>query len=151
MLKIWLRNEQSALPLTFSMRRTIKKSARHAFRTLEKGGNRAVSVLICDNAAIRELNAAWRNIDKETDVLSFPMEDEERMLGDIVISLEKAYSQAEEYGHSPAREVGFLTVHSMLHLYGYDHMEETERKEMRAMEEKILTEIGLLRGTEDEK
>lgn len=151
MLKIWLRNEQKALPLTFSMRRIIKKSARGAFRTLEKGGKRSVSVLVCDNAAIRELNAAWRKIDKETDVLSFPMEDDGVMLGDIVLSLEKAYSQAEEYGHSPAREIGFLTVHSMLHLYGYDHMEEEERKEMRAMEEKILSEIGLLRGTAHEK
>ncbi len=146
MLTIWLRNEQSVCPLTFSVRRTIKKSARGAFRTLEKGGKRAVSILVCDNARIKELNAAWRNIDKETDVLSFPMEDEGKMLGDIVLSLEKAYEQAEEYGHSAAREIGFLTVHSMLHLYGYDHIEEDDRVEMRKMEEQILTELGLLRG-----
>ena len=145
MLTIWLRNEHSVLPLTYSVRRTIKRSARAAFRTLEKGGRRAVSVLVCDNARIRELNAAWRNIDKETDVLSFPLEDDGKMLGDIVLSLEKAFEQAKEYGHSTAREIGFLTVHSMLHLYGYDHIEEKDRIEMRAMEEKILTELGLLR------
>ncbi len=148
MLTIWLRNEQTAFPLTRAVRRTIKRSARGAFRTLGKGGRRAVSVLVCDNAAIRELNAQWRGIDKATDVLSFPMEDDERILGDIVLSLERAYEQAEEYGHSPAREIGFLTVHSMLHLYGYDHIEEADRIEMRAMEEKILTKLGLLRGEE---
>ncbi len=148
MLTIWLKNEQTAYPLTFRVRRTIKKSIRMAFRMLGQGGRKAVSVLVCDNAAIRELNAAWRGIDKATDVLSFPMEDEERILGDIVLSLEKAYEQAEEYGHSPAREIGFLTVHSMLHLYGYDHIEEEDRLKMRAMEEKILSALGLWRETD---
>ena len=146
MLTIWLRNEQTVCPLTFSVKRTIRRSAKKAFAVLAKGEKKkAVSVLVCDNAAIRELNRQWRGIDKETDVLSFPMEDEERMLGDIVLSLEKAYAQAEEYGHSPAREIGFLTVHSMLHLYGYDHIEEEDRVKMRAQEEKILSQLGLLR------
>ncbi len=146
MLKIWLRNEQTAYPLSAAVRRTIRRSARGAFRMLGQGGRRAVSVLVCDNTTIRELNGQWRGIDKATDVLSFPMEDDGKILGDIVLSLEKAYEQAAEYGHSPAREIGFLTVHSMLHLYGYDHIEEEDRQEMRVMEEKILTKIGLLRG-----
>ena len=145
MITIWMRNEQTVCPCTFAVRRTIKKSIRGAFRILGKGGRKAVSVLICDNETIKELNATWRNIDKETDVLSFPMEDDERILGDIVLSLEKACQQAEEYGHSPAREIGFLTVHSMLHLYGYDHIEEEDRVKMRKMEEEILSSIGLLR------
>jgi len=145
MLTIWLRNEQTVFPLTHAVRRTIRRSARGAFKMLGQGGRNAVSVLVCDNAAIKELNAQWRGIDKATDVLSFPMEDGDEMLGDIVLSLEKAYEQAEEYGHSPAREIGFLTVHSMLHLYGYDHIEEEDRAEMRAMEEKILTKLKLLR------
>ncbi len=145
MLTIWLKNEQTTCPLTRAVRRTIRKSARTAFRYLEKGGRRAVSVLICDDARIRTLNATWRGIDKATDVLSFPMEDDGKMLGDIVLSLETAYRQAAEYGHSPAREIGFLTVHSMLHLYGYDHIEEADRIEMRQMEETILSAIGLLR------
>lgn len=146
MLTIWLRNEQEAYPLTHAVRRTIRRSAKGAFRMLGKGGRHAVSVMVCDNAAIKELNGQWRGIEKETDVLSFPMEDDDMMIGDIVLSLEKAYEQAEEYGHSPAREIGFLTVHSMLHLYGYDHIEEEDRVEMRAMEEKILTKLKLLRG-----
>lgn len=146
MLTIWLRNEQTVCPLTRAVRHTIRRSARGAFKMLGQGGRRAVSVLVCDNAAIKELNAQWRGIDKATDVLSFPMEDGDKMLGDIVLSLEKAYEQAAEYGHSPAREIGFLTVHSMLHLYGYDHIEEADRAEMRAMEEKILTKLKLLRG-----
>ena len=145
MLTIWLKNEQTAFPLTRAVRRTIRKSARTAFRHLEKGGRRAVSVLVCDDAEIRTLNATWRGIDKSTDVLSFPMEDDEKMLGDIVLSLETAYRQAAEYGHSPAREIGFLTVHSMLHLYGYDHIEEADRAEMREMEERILSSMGLPR------
>lgn len=144
-----MRNEQKMLPFSFPVRRTIKKSIRAAAR--EMGDKKCeVSVLVCDNSAIRELNAAWRNIDRETDVLSFPMEDDSPLLGDIVLSLEKAYEQAKEYGHTAAREIGFLTVHSMLHLYGYDHMEEEERAEMRKMEEKILKSIGLIREeTED--
>ena len=144
MVKIRMRNEQKKLPFSLAVRRTIKKSIRAAVKEME-GGKCEVSVLICDNNAIKELNAAWRNIDRETDVLSFPMEDDSPLLGDIVLSLEKAYEQAQEFGHSTAREIGFLTVHSMLHLYGYDHMEEDERLEMRQMEEKILKSIGLIR------
>jgi len=105
-----------------------------------------VNVLLTDNEGIHQINLDMRQIDNPTDVLSFPMEDGEKIIGDIVLSLEKAYEQAEEYGHSPAREIGFLTVHSMLHLYGYDHIEEEDRVKMRVMEEKILTKLKLLRG-----
>lgn len=100
---------------------------------------------------IQELNAEYRNIDKETDVLSFPMlefpEDEDMltyetgipvMLGDIVISTERAAEQAEEYGHSLEREICYLSVHSVLHLLGYDHMEEDEKRVMRAREKAIM-------------
>lgn len=145
MTKIRIRNEQKILPFSFSVRRTIKKSIKAAVKEMD-GGNCEVSVLIVDNAVIKELNKQWRDIDRETDVLSFPMEDDSPLLGDVVLSLEKAYEQAKEYGHSTAREIGFLTVHSMLHLYGYDHMEEDERTEMRRMEEKILKSIGLIRA-----
>ncbi len=120
-----------------------------------------VSFSITDNAGIRGLNREERNIDRETDVLSFPMltvedgvlivEDEDIMddsvfLGDIVISLPKAEEQAREYGHSLERELGFLTVHSMLHLLGYDH-EEGPRKEseMFAKQEEILNSLALFR------
>ena len=100
---------------------------------------------------IQELNAEYRNIDKETDVLSFPMlefpEDEDMltyetgipvMLGDIVISTTRAAEQAEAYGHSLGREICYLSVHSVLHLLGYDHMEEDEKRVMRAREKAIM-------------
>lgn len=129
--------------------------------------NYEISVVITDNIGIRILNNQYRNIDRETDVLSFPMiqfsysdlekqifnvSDEEInpetgnvMLGDIVISIQKAYEQAEEYGHSFQRELAFLTVHSTLHLLGYDHMQSEEERIMRSKEEIILSSINLSR------
>lgn len=117
-----------------------------------------VSVVICDDARIHELNQEWRGVDAPTDVLSFPLEeigddepgrelaeDEPRLLGDIVISWPRAMAQAEEYGHSVEREMAFLAVHGTLHLLGFDHMEEEERAEMRVQEEEILKLLGLER------
>ncbi len=114
-----------------------------------------VSVTFTDNEGIRRLNNEFRNIDKATDVLSFPLMDfeggeepptdeERRSLGDIVISLERAREQAAEFGHSFERETAFLTVHSMLHLMGYDHVNsEEEDKEMRRRQREILIKMGL--------
>ncbi len=124
-----------------------------------------ISITLVDNEQIREINREYRNKDAETDVLSFPMLefDEKReiipmhqegdynrdenvlVLGDIVISLEKAREQAQEYGHSFEREVGFLTVHSVFHLLGYDHEEEEQAKEMREKEEQVLQKLNLVR------
>ena len=124
------------------IRNAVKKSIKEM-----GGGSFEVSVLITDNERIHELNREFRNVDKPTDVLSFPMDSEgdEAMLGDIVISLETALAQAEEYGHSLAREISFLTVHSMMHLFGYDHETDEDRTEMREMEEKVLTILKLPR------
>lgn len=126
-----------------------------------------VSITITDNENIQIINREFRAKDKPTDVLSFPMiefdqpsnfdvidesDDElfnldtgELLLGDIVISLEKAIEQSNEYGHSLERELGFLTAHSMLHLFGYDHMDEAEESIMKAKQEEILKEVGLMR------
>lgn len=113
-----------------------------------------VDVTFVSNSKIREYNSKFRGIDRETDVLSFPLGGESFdvdpdtgaiLLGDIVISLEKAAEQAGEYGHSFEREVGFLTVHSMLHLLGYDHIDESEGDVMRAHEKIILNKLGLTR------
>lgn len=114
-----------------------------------------ISVTVVDNEVIKELNSQTRGIDRETDVLSFPLGEngeyevnyatDALLLGDIVISLPKAYEQAQEYGHSAEREIAFLTVHSMLHLLGYDHIEEDDRKVMRAREEKILNYMRITR------
>ena len=126
-----------------------------------------VNVLLTDNEGIHEFNREHRGIDRETDVLSFPNVDfetegdfdidEEReadyfdpdtgelILGDIIISVDKVKEQAESYGHSTKREFAFLVAHSMLHLCGYDHMEEEEAKVMEAKQEEILTALGITR------
>lgn len=126
-----------------------------------------VNVLFTDNNGIHEMNKEYRQIDRPTDVLSFPMleydqagnfdflEDEsydnfhpetgELILGDIVLSCEKIKEQAKEYGHSELRELCFLVAHSMLHLFGYDHMEDTEREQMERMQTEILEELGIFR------
>ena len=126
-----------------------------------------VNVLFTDNAGIHEMNLEYRNIDRPTDVLSFPMvsyevagnfdnleveQDEcfhpetgELLLGDIVLSYDKIKEQAKEFGHSELRELCFLVAHSMLHLFGYDHMEEEERKQMEQMQHEILTQLNILR------
>ena len=120
-------------------------------------GSAEISVSFVNNEQIHKLNKQYRNIDRETDVLSFPLgadgeydvnpDTGAKLLGDIVISLEKAVSQAEEYGHSLNREVAFLTVHSLLHLLGYDHEGGgLEAVHMREKEESVLTQLGLKRN-----
>lgn len=127
-----------------------------------------VSIVLTDNATIKEINAQNRQIDKPTDVLSFPMieyekpadfsriEEEEPdyyfnpdtgelVLGDIVISVEKVMEQAKSYGHSEKRELAFLTAHSMLHLFGYDHMVDEERVVMENKQNEILNQLGIVR------
>ncbi len=117
--------------------------------------NCEISISIVDNKEIHSLNLKHRGIDRPTDVLSFPLIDHSKeklpsdgskiYFGDIVISIEKAMDQAEEYGHSLNREIGFLTAHSMLHLLGYDHMTPEEEKVMFKKQEEILNIMGLRR------
>lgn len=120
--------------------------------------NCEISISIVDNTEIQQINKQFRNIDRPTDVLSFPMltfteneiieknENGEIVLGDIIISLERAEEQAKEYGHSLKREIAFLTAHSMLHLLGYDHMEPEEEKEMFTKQKEILEAAGIPRA-----
>ncbi len=119
----------------------------------EKLVNTSFDIIIVDNDYIHNLNKNYRNIDRETDVITFALEDDEqvingsdeRILGDIYISLEKAKSQAIEYGHSFLRELSFLAVHGFYHLLGYDHMNEEEEKVMFAKQEEVLREYGITR------
>lgn len=162
MPEIILENNQDKLAIEDDVRETIE---RVILKTLEVENckfDAQVSVTIVDLAEIRRINRDMRNIDSETDVLSFPMlefdenrkmieddydlDDGKLLLGDIVICAERAKSQAEEYGHSFLREMAFLTVHSMLHLLGYDHMEKEEEKEMFSRQEDILNILGIKRG-----
>lgn len=115
-------------------------------------GNVEFNIIIVDNEYIHKLNKEHRGIDRETDVITFALEDYEdvtydnyRLLGDIYISIDKAKSQAEEYGHSFLRELSFLAVHGFLHLLGYDHMNEEDEKIMFTRQEKILDEAGIKR------
>jgi probable rRNA maturation factor len=130
----------------------------HLAAELEKVQEDAeMSVTFVDNERIQEINREYRDKDQPTDVISFALEDEvegelqivgaqmPRVLGDIIISIPKAKEQAEEYGHSFMRELGFLAVHGFLHLLGYDHMTEEDEQEMFAKQKKILHSFGLER------
>ena len=133
----------------------IEKVAGEVFESEGIQVNAEISVSFVDNEEIRRINKKFRKIDRETDVLSFPILDFSEKhdfdsntfyeLGDIIISYEKALSQAESYNHSIEREIAFLSVHSMLHLLGYDHMTEEEEKLMFAKQEDILSKLNITR------
>ena len=129
---------------------TIKEVLVHGLEKL-KTGDVTFNIIFVNNPYIHELNKNYRNIDRETDVITFALEDdktfnpEERILGDIYISIDKAKSQSEEYGHSLKRELCFLAVHGMLHLLGYDHMEKEDERVMFNLQEEILDEMGIKR------
>ena len=117
---------------------------------IEKLGVVNFNVIIVDNNFIHKMNKEYRGIDRPTDVISFALEDSHdidyddfRLLGDIYISIDKAREQAKEYGHSLRREICFLSVHGLLHLLGYDHMEKEDEKVMFARQEMILNEAGI--------
>lgn len=139
-----------------NIREIIIKAAE---KTLEAQGipkdDVEISVVVTDNEDIQKLNKKYRGLDCPTDVLAFPMyestlqiidaikEFREVLLGDVIISLEKAREQAEEYGHSLEREISFLVIHGVLHLLGFDHKEEKQRKIMRQEEDKILNALNM--------
>lgn len=159
--------EEVTIPFSFDYMTLADKVINGALDYVECPYEAEVNVLFTDNASIREINRENREIDAPTDVLSFPnaefivpaefddLEDTqpevfhpdtgELMLGDIVISVEKVVSQAEEFGHSAERELGFLLAHSVLHLCGFDHMEEEERAVMEENQRQIMDTLELYR------
>ena len=155
-LRIYFENEQEKFPVSYNLKILLREAIETTLDFEDFQNVCEVSVTFTDNEGIRELNKKFRQIDKPTDVLSFPLFDFEgeceeppideiiSNLGDIVISLERAKEQAEEFGHSFKREVAFLTVHSMLHLLGYDHeRSEEEDREMRSKQSEIMKIMGL--------
>jgi len=124
------------------LKRAVMKAARTAAKCEKRSGS--VSLLFTDDEAIHTLNREFRQVDKPTDVLSFPS-DEPGFLGDIAISVPCAIRQAAEYGHSIEREIAFLTVHAMLHLFGYDHIEPAQEEAMRSRQREILAIAGVER------
>ena len=159
--------EEAKIPFSFDYKELTERVINGALDFIECPYEAEVNVLFTDNAAIREINRDNRDIDAPTDVLSFPigeypvpgdfdtLEEEqpevfhpetgELMLGDIVISVERVVSQAEEFGHSEERELGFLLAHSVLHLCGFDHMEEEERFVMEEKQRQIMDTLKIYR------
>ena len=155
-LKIDFDNNQTKEPITYALKILVRRAVEATLDYEQYCNPCEVSVTFTDNEQIRELNSRFRNVDRSTDVLSFPLFDYEGesdeppvdelvgMLGDIVLSLEQAKKQAEEYGHSFEREVAFLCVHSMLHLLGYDHETgEEDEMDMRRRQSEIMDRMGL--------
>lgn len=152
-IQIELNNEQTVLPVTEDLH-TIIYNCLHQAARREQVTAGEVSVTLVDDEAIHLLNKKYRQVDRPTDVLSFPMEDDLTapeasgmvpLLGDIVVSVPRAAEQAREYGHSLERELGFLVTHGFLHLLGYDHDSEEAEHEMIRRQEEVLSALGLTR------
>ena len=154
--KVLITNDQNVVKVPSGLRILIRRSCNAVLDFEHFDGPAEISVTFVDNNRIHELNKEYRDKDSATDVLSFPLGengeydiDEDngcKLLGDIVISMERAMEQAELYGHSLQREVAYLTVHSMLHLLGYDHIEDDEAEEMEVREDALLRELAVMRG-----
>ena len=155
-MMIYFENAQEALDVRYKLKMLVRRAIEATLDYEQFGNACEVSVTFTDNEGIHELNKKFRGVDRPTDVLSFPLFDYEGeseeppvdelfgMLGDIVLSLEQAKRQAEEYGHSFEREVAFLTVHSMLHLLGYDHeTSDEDDADMRRRQSEIVSLMGL--------
>lgn len=156
-VKVIIANEQKEVKIPTGVRMLVRRCCNAVLVNEKFPGSAEISVTFVNDEQIRALNQQYRNIDKSTDVLSFPLgidgvydvnnDTGAQMLGDIVISMEHAVEQAKLYGHSLNREIGFLTVHSMLHLLGYDHEAGgLELVRMREKEEMVLTQLGLKRN-----
>jgi probable rRNA maturation factor len=161
-MKVLIENQQTKVEFTDSIDKLLLDTVNSALAQECFDMPAEVSILLVDDEKIREINKEYRDIDKSTDVLSFPivdmhegeilsdegdidMDDNMLLLGDIIISMETAVKQAAEYGHSLERELAFLTCHGVFHLIGYDHMNSEDEKKMMGKQEKLLEQMGLPR------
>ena len=146
-LHIYFENMQDKHRVTYALKILVRKSIEATLTYENVTDSCEVSVTFADNEGIQAINREYRNIDAPTDVLSFPLFEEQggkKQLGDIVLSLERCTEQAAEFGHSFERECAFLTVHSTLHLLGYDHVNgEEEEQDMRKRQTAIVEQMGL--------
>ena len=156
-IKVIITNDQKEVKIPTGVRMLIRRCCNAVLVNEHFEGSAEISVRFVDDEIIHELNREYRHVDRSTDVLSFPLGENgeydinhdtgAKVLGDIVISMQHAVMQADLYGHYLQREIAFLTVHSMLHLLGYDHEAEgLERVRMREKEEAVLTQLGLKRN-----
>lgn len=154
-VRVIITDGQKKVRIPTGLRMLVRRACIAVLREEKFEGNAEVCVTFVDNEEIHRLNKEFREKDSATDVLSFPLGENgiydvnpdtgAKQLGDVVISLERAEEQAAEFDHSLQREVCYLTVHSMLHLLGYDHMEPDEKAVMRKKEESVMSQIGLTR------
>lgn len=144
--------------ITLDMKDTLRTVAKACLLRTGRGTHYEISLTLVDDSAIHRLNQKYRGVDRPTDVLSFAFEEGGTlalpgaalpMLGEIVISAERARAQAQAYGHSFRREMAFLMAHGMLHLLGYDHQTEEERKAMEGLQRQILSVLGINRETHE--
>ncbi len=154
-MPVYLNNLQEKVPVSEKLEKLVTRVVAEALRSFGPGGEPEVGIVFVDDDYIAGLNRQYRGVEGPTDVLSFAMQEgdpvpggeaEDLLLGDVVISLETALRQGDEYGHGFEREVAYLTIHGVLHLLGYDHGTEAEKKEMRQREEEILARV--MRGGE---
>ena len=153
-MEIEIRTEPEGLPVSEEERAAVRRAIETVGRLYGAEGAE-VSVTLTDDAHIHVINREYRNVDRPTDVISFALTESEEpeiigggeheVLGDLIISLERMRAQAAEYGHTELRELSFLTVHGMLHLLGYDHMEAEERIEMEEEQRAVMEELGITR------
>ena len=150
-MEILIDNQNNLIKLDEKFEEQIQNAIKTSLEHLGYGLNYEISISIVNEEEIRKLNKEYRNNDSVTDVLSFPLferEDipEEGMLGDIVICVERVKEQAKDFNHSEERELIYLTVHSLLHLLGYDHNEEDDKLEMRTKEKEIMKKLGIFKN-----
>lgn len=156
-IKVIITNDQKEIRIPTGVRMLVRRCCNAVLINEQFDGSAEISVRFVDDETIHQLNREYRNVDRSTDVLSFPLGENgvydvnydtgAKMLGDIVISMEHAVMQAKLYGHTLQREIAFLTVHSMFHLLGYDHEAGgMEMVRMREKEEEVLTQLGLKRN-----
>lgn len=160
--KVYIDNEQTAIEVIEEYLQLIQKTAMQCLKDENFSRGCEINILLTDDENIRQINKQHRDIDRSTDVLSFPMADIENgklisdqgdvdmdegllLLGDIIISMETALRQSEDYGHSMERELAFLTAHGVFHLLGYDHMEKDDETDMISRQEASLKKLGLIR------
>lgn len=152
-MSLIISNDQTKIEVLEEWQDKLEEITRLFFDREKISYDTEVSLVFVDNESISKLNKAYRDKDRETDVLSFPLLegeinqdlDMDVLLGDIVISLEKAEEQAHEFRHSLSREIFYLYLHGLLHLIGYDHLKEEDKKKMREQEEKILQDLEITR------
>ncbi|BES64867.1 rRNA maturation RNase YbeY [Gottschalkiaceae bacterium SANA] len=151
-MELWIDDRQLIHPVDETLMKEVERAVKMALQTERNSLDYEVSVSFVTNEEIHKLNREYRGVDRPTDVLSFPLDEEDEvfgemdvLLGDIVISMETAMEQAKEFGHGLTREVVYLTVHSMFHLMGYDHEAEEEKEVMREREKTVLKELGVFK------